>query len=262
VLDVRARGGSAASKPTRARAPRVDAALERLAAMVDAGAIEVERNRKYAVFTAFVPGDADVLGSSPADGDQPIATKPGVRRTRSSHARTCAELVQREPALVRDVRVREQRDVRDRVLVDEERVRREVAVHHAERGEAAVAAGGDRRVALGTGRLVEEPEARRRDERLVAVLLEEEPLEDERPAPPVVRQERGARARYARIAFDSASTKPSSSRSGVRPFGFMRRNSGVRLSAAQDVDAARSRAAPQLRGAEADLVRVPEIAES
>ena len=97
-----------------------------------------------------------------------------------------------ELPLVRHVRVRVERDVRDRVaLADEEAPAREVRLHHAERRVAALDLVGElRAVRLDQAEVV--PGAHHRDVRLVAVLLEEQPLQHLRAAELVVRQERRA----------------------------------------------------------------------
>ena len=70
-------------------------------------------------------------------------------------------------------------------------------------------------------------EARGCDVRLVAVLLEEHPLQDLRAPRGSGGTKRVPSARYHRIASDSARQVPSSScRAGILPFGFFARNAG------------------------------------
>ena len=120
--------------------------------------------------------DADVAGL------RRDAAEPG------AHARVRREVV---AALVRDVRVRVQRDVGDRVaLGDEEPARLQVPIHDGERGAALRETVGQLRAARMVGRQVLDEVARRRDIRLVAVLLEEHPLQHLRAAEPVAGHER------------------------------------------------------------------------
>src|SRR5262245_5702413 len=99
---------------------------------------------------------------------------------------------QREGTLLGHMRVGVERDVGDRVAVgDEEAVLRQVALHHAECGNARLALAGHERRAFREPPLVR-PEAQRRDVRLVVVLLEAHPREDLGPREALRRQERRA----------------------------------------------------------------------
>jgi len=86
-----------------------------------------------------------------------------------------------------------ERDVGDRVAIgDEEGPLREVALHHSECGLAPLALLGEPLAVPGRQLRVPEPEARGRHAGLVAVLLEEHPLERLRASDRLLGQERRA----------------------------------------------------------------------
>ncbi len=99
--------------------------------------------------------------------------------------------------------------------------------HHAQRREARLTLLLDPRPALRRHRQMLDPESRRRDEGLVAVLLEGHPLQHLGPLADDPGRSRVPSARYQQIAFDSARHVPSSSsRTGILPFGLRARNLG------------------------------------
>ena len=84
-----------------------------------------------------------------------------------------------ETALVRDVRVRIERDVREcQRIADEELSAVEVTLHCGESPLAGRRSFGETIRELVRAAGVREPETRNRDRRLVVVLLEEHPLQD------------------------------------------------------------------------------------
>ncbi|HXF74538.1 MAG TPA: hypothetical protein VNN13_00455 [Methylomirabilota bacterium] len=87
-----------------------------------------------------------------------------------------------------DAGVGEEGDVGDGVIADEEIVFRRVALRHFERGPAAGALASEQHGFFCRVGFVLHPEAGSRDVELVAVLLEERPLKDQRELLPVFRQ--------------------------------------------------------------------------
>ena len=125
------------------------------------------------------PSGSARSGREPACAYASIGTWPGWAATRSSHARIAGYALEVEPALVGHVRVRVQRDVRERVARRRRRTSGRPAPAPSRRARSsrprAGAPSGARSVS-GCAR-VGLPEPRDRDVRLVAVLLEELPLQ-------------------------------------------------------------------------------------
>ena len=183
----------------------------------------------------------------------------GWARTRSSQRAHRGVGREVELPLVRDVRVRVERDVGDRVaLADEEAPAREVRLHHAERRVAARDLVGElRAVLLDEAEVV--PGAHHRDVRLVAVLLEEQPLQHLRARELVVRQERRALGEVeldrVRLPQVGAVLEPDA---GDAPVRVLREElGGARLPLAHDVQLNQLVGDAELGQEQAHLVAVP-----
>lgn len=166
-----------------------------------------------------------------------------------------------EPALVRHVRVSIESDVGDRVLVgDEERALRKVALHHAERFVPEPRFLLEELPSIFGEREVLEPEARRGDVRLVAVLLEKEPFEHLGALPACFREERRSLGQVHQdgvgLGESLVGIELEHRDAAVRIFG--EKLVGPRL-AVQDVDLDALVRDPELRHEEANFVSVARV---